>query len=175
MTKPSSKTFGIDLGKLRLGNSCYYVKRRSIVEKIVFGQRTFYARFERVDEPLDDTVISQHLNRQFTIAAPLLSEGKTNYLVIEYRGSEPLRFYHTSKHLMEALQVEEYNYYQGKRKNYIQLFIDTEALPLEKADQMLRNISDDLELRLTKEWKCFPDITLPECYNIVTLPYGKYP
>jgi len=173
-TKPSIKENGITLELPELDKSCYYVKKSSIVEKITFNHRTFYGKFERIDEALSDTVISQHLNHQYTIASPLLKDGKTDYLVIEYRGMEPLRFYHTSKHLMQLLQVDRYRYYQGKRKNYVQLFIEVEGLPLKEADEMVRKISDDLEQRLPKEWKCFPDTTLPESYNIITLPYQDY-
>ncbi|OQX72793.1 MAG: hypothetical protein B6D59_07575 [Campylobacteraceae bacterium 4484_4] len=174
MTKPSTKGCSITLSQLKLDRSYYYVKRRSIVEKITFDHRTFYAKFEKIDEALSDTVISQHLNRQYTIAAPLLTKGKTNYLVIEYRGSEPLRFYHTSKHLMRTLLIDDYCYFEGKRDHYIQLFIPVDSLPLEEADESVRKISDALAMRLPREWKSFPDITLPESYNIITLPYSEY-
>lgn len=116
-------------------------------------------------------VISQHLDRQFVIASPLLSHGKTNYLIIEYKGSQSSRFYHMSKHLMQTLQIDDYAYYEGKKHHYLQLFIPVDALPLEEADEMVHKISDALETRLPREWKCFPDKTLPECYNIITLPY----
>lgn len=165
---------GITPLQLNLDRSHYYVKRRSIVEKITFDHRTFYAKFERIDETLSDTVISQHLDRQYTIAAPLLKQGKTNYLVIEYRGSEPLRFYHTSRHMMQTLQIEEYLFFEGKKHHYIQLFIPVDTLSLKEADENVRKISDALATRLPKEWKSFPDITLPESYNIITLPYGEY-
>lgn len=145
------------------------------MEKVVFENRTFYAKFERIDGVLDHTVISQHLDRQYTIATPLLKEGKTHYLVIEYRGVDPMRFYHTGRHLMQTLMEENFRFYQGKRKNYVQLFIEVDSLSLKDADERVRLLSAELELRLPREWKCFPDITLPECYNIVTLPYSPYP
>jgi len=175
MTERSIKEHCIDFDTLKLERDHYYVKRGSIVEKVVFEHRTFYAKFERIDETLSQTVISQHLDRQYTIATPLLRKGKTRYLVIEYRGADPLRFYHTSRHLMQTLMEEHYSYFQGKRKNYVQLFIEVDPLSLKEADERVRLLSDELALRLPREWKCFPDITLPECYNIVTLPYHPYP
>ncbi len=174
MTKPSIKESGITLDSLHLNLSHYYVKRRLIVEKITHNHRTFYAKFERIDEKLSRTVFSQHLDRQYIIAASILDQGKTNNLILEYRGTEPSRFYHTSKHLLHTLQIEKYQYYKGKKSNYLQLFIPVESLALEEADEMVHKISDALETRLPKEWKCFPDKTLPECYNIITLPYQKY-
>ena len=164
----------ITLDSLHLNLSRYYVKRRLIVEKITFNHRTFYAKFEQVNEPLTDTVFSQHLDRHYTIAASLLDQGKTNNLILEYRGSEPSRFYHNSKHLMHTLDIETYQYYEGKKRDYLLLFIPIETLTLEKADETVHKISDALEMRLTKEWKCFPDKTLPEPYNIITLPYREF-
>ncbi|HHD72377.1 MAG TPA: DUF1882 domain-containing protein [Epsilonproteobacteria bacterium] len=174
MIKLSTKEFDITLELPGLDKSYYYVKRRSIVEKITFHHRTFYAKFERIDEPLTPTVISQHLNRQYTIAAPLLKNGKTNYLVIEYRGREPLRFYHTSRHVMHMFQIDQYAYFEGKKHHYIQLFIPVDALPLNQANENIQKVSDALAMRLPKEWKCFPDPSLPDSYNIITLPYGTY-
>ncbi len=173
-TKPSTKEPHIDFDTLSLNGSHYYVKRRSIVEKITFEHRTFYVKFERIDETLTETVVSQHLNRQYTIAVALLDHGRINNLVLEYRGGKPARFYHTSKHLLHTLQIEDYQYYKGKKSNYLQLFIPVDALSLTEADDMIQKISDELQMRLTKEWKCFPDKSLPECYNIITLPYQKY-
>ncbi len=164
----------INFDALNLNSSHYYVKRRSIVEKITFNHRTFYAKFENIKEQLTDTVLSQHLSRQYTIAVSLLDQNRTNNLVLEYRGEKPARFYHTSKHVLQTLQIEDYQYYKGKKSNYLQLFISVDALPLAEADDMAQKISDELEMRLIKEWKCFPDKSLPACYNIVTLPYQKY-
>jgi len=160
--------------KLKLDRSHYYVKRRSIVEKITFNHRTFYAKFEKINEPLSDTVISQHFNHQYIIAAPLMTNGKTSYLVIEYRGLEPSRFYHTGKYVMQTLQINDYTFFEGKKHHYIQLFIPVDELPLDEASRSIQKISDALETRLPKEWKCFPDNTLPESYNIITLPYKEY-
>ena len=108
MTKPSIKESGITLDSLHLNLSHYYVKRRLIVEKITYRHRTFYAKFERINEALTETVFSQHLDRQYIIAASILDRGKTNNLILEYRGAEPSRFYHTSKHLLHTLQIEKY-------------------------------------------------------------------
>ncbi|MEA3490818.1 MAG: DUF1882 domain-containing protein [Campylobacterota bacterium] len=174
MIKRSTKECSITPLSLNLNRAYYYVKRRSIVERVSFNNRTFYAKFERVDEPLSDMVISQHLSHQYIIAAPLLENNQTNYLIIEYRGVETLRFYHMSRHLLKLLEISDYHYYEGKRKNYLQLFIPVDRLSLEDADEMVHKISDDLGERLIKDWKCFPDKSLPESYNIITLPYRDY-
>jgi hypothetical protein len=143
------------------------------VEQISFNNRTFYAKFERIDEPLSPLLLQQHLQREYTIAAPLLEAGRTNYLVIEYKGEEYQRFYHLIKHLFSTLEIENYSIYQGKSEERLQVFIEVDQLSLKEADKRLRELSEMLKLKLTKKWKYLPDASLPEAYNIVTLPYKK--
>jgi hypothetical protein len=159
---------------LELPDHCYYIKRSTIVEKIHFRHRTFYAKFERIDEPLTPLLLDQHLRREYTIAVPLILDGHTDYLVLEYRGTDPLRFYHLSRHLMETLQIRDYHHYQGKRAHYVQLFIAVAHLCIKEADALLQRISDDLTLKMPRAWKCFPDPSLPKSYQIITLPFKRF-
>lgn len=158
---------------LDLFDTHYYIKRNSIVEQIQFNNRTFYAKFERIDEPLTPLLLEQHLKREYTIAVPLLKNGHTNYLVIEYKGEEHQRFHHLVKHFFATLGIENYHIYQGKDEERIQVYIEVDQLSLEKADKRLKELSDMLKAKLVKKWKCLPDASLPEAYNIVTLPYQK--
>jgi L-rhamnose mutarotase len=160
------KVFDLDLI-----DTHYYIKRNSIVEQIVFNNRTFYAKFERINEPLTPLLLEQHLKCEFTIAAPLLEKGYTDYLVIEYKGEEHQRFHHLIKHLFATLEIENYHIYQGKSEERLEVFIEVDRLSLEEADRRLRELSEMLKQKLTKKWKCLPDSSLPEAYNIVTLPY----
>jgi len=159
---------------LELHDSHYYIKRNTIVEKIHFNHRTFYAKFERIEEPLTPLLLNQHLNRQYTAAAPLLREGRTNYLVLEYRGEEYLRFYHLVRQLFRTLHIEAYQVYQGKHEETVQVFIEVKPLSLKEADKALQEISDALKEKLGKKWKTLPSASLPEAYNIITLPYKKF-
>lgn len=155
---------------LELFDDHYYIKRNTIIEQIQFDNRTFYAKFERVDEPLTPLLFEQHQNRQFIIAAPLLKDNRTNYLVIEYKGEEHKRFRHLVKHLFKTMHLSDYYIYQGKDIERLQVFIAVDRLPLQEAEVQLQTLSDALEEKMTKKWKCLPSITLPEAYNIVTLP-----
>lgn len=157
----------------RLNRTHYYIKRASVVEKIVFENRSFYAKFERVDERLDGVVLSQHLKKEIIIAASLLDDGYTNLLVLEYKGNEPLRFYHTVKQLFQTLDIERFYPFEGKSEKHIQIYIPTEKISLHEAHKRLMEISDFLSLKLPVEWQTLPNETLPEAYNIVTLPYKK--
>ena len=151
----------------------YYIKRSAIVEKIVFDNRTFYAKFEHIEDPLTPLILKQHFHREYTIAVPLLKENKTNYLLIEYKGEEHQRFYHLVKHLFKTLDIEKYHIYEGKDVERLQVFIEVNNLSLEDADAKLQELSDALKEKMTKKWKCLPSSSLPKEYNIVTLPYKK--
>ena len=164
------KVFDLDLFDER-----YYIKRQTIVEQIQFDNRTFYAKFERMHEPLTPLLLKQHQNRQYSIAVPLLKNNHTNYLVIEYKGEEHQRFYHLIKHLFKTLDISDYHIYQGKDIERLQVFIAVKQLSLEEADSKLQVLSNALKEKMTKKWKCLPSLRLPEAYNIVTLPYNTLP
>ena len=158
---------------LELFDSYYYIKRNTIVEQIPFNNRTFYAKYERIDEPLTPLLLEQHLDREYTIAAPLLKDNKTNYLVIEYKGEEHQRFYHLAKHLFKTLDITDYQIYEGKDEERLQIFIAVDSLCLEVAEAHLLKLSNALKEKMVKKWKCLPSNSLPDAYNIITLPYKK--
>ena len=118
-------------------------------------------------------LLDQHLDKQFIIAVPLLKDAHTHYLVLEYKGEEHQRFYHLVKHLFHTLIIEDYYIYQGKDEEKIQVFIEVDSVPLKEAELQLQALSLALEQKLSKKWKCLPSASLPEAYNIVTLPYKK--
>ena len=104
---------------------------------------------------------------------PLLKDNHTNYLVIDYKGEEHQRFYHLVKHLFKTLDITEYYIYQGKTSERLRVFIEVDNISLEVADTRLKEISDALKTKMVKKWKCLPSLSLPEDYNIVTLPYQE--
>lgn len=158
---------------LDLFDDYYYIKRNTIVEQVQFDNRTFYAKFECINEPLTPLLFEQHQNRQYSIAAPLLKDNHTNYLLIEYKGDEHKRFHHLIKHLFKTLNITDYHIYQGKDIERLQVFIRVQKLTLKEADARLKILSNALKEKMIKKWKCLPSITLPEAYNIVSLPYKR--
>jgi hypothetical protein len=94
-------------------------------------------------------------------------------LLIEYKGEEYQRFFHLVKHLFKTLDIEKYHIYEGKDVERLQVFIEVNQLTLEEADAQLQKLSDALKEKMTKKWKCLPSVSLPEEYNIVTLPYKE--
>ena len=94
-------------------------------------------------------------------------------MVLEYKGEEHQRFYHLVKHLFHTLDIENYHIYQGKDEEKIQVFIEVDNISLQEAELQLQALSLALKQKLTKKWKCLPSASLPEAYNIVTLPYKE--
>jgi len=161
----------IVLDTLGFNRSHYYIKRPYIVEKISFDNRTFYAKFERINEELDDTVLTQHLKKEIVIAAPLLENDYTNLLVLEYKGDEPMRFFHTIKQLFNSMNIQSFYIFKGKSDRHLQIFIPTPKIKLQEAHERLEKLSNLLATKLPVEWRTLPSKNLPEAYNIVTLPY----
>jgi hypothetical protein len=142
-----------------------------IAQRIPFGNRTFYAKFERIDEPLTPLLLKQHHQKEYTIALPLLQDNHTNYLVIEYKGQRAKHFCLLAQHLMHSLKQTNYHLYQGKDEERVQLFISVERLHLTQAHAQVQEISRLLAQKMPIQWRCLPSLELPEAYNIVTLPY----
>ena len=95
-------------------------------------------------------------------------------MVIEYKGEEHQRFYHLVKHLFKTLHIEKYHIYEGKDVERLQVFIDVGQLNVEDAEAQLHDLSSALKEKMVKKWKCLPSTSLPEAYNIVTLPYKEH-
>ncbi len=93
--------------------------------------------------------------------------------MLEYKGDEHQRFYHLIKHLFNTLKIDNYHIYQGKDEEKVQVFIEVDNIPLKEAELQLQALSLALKQKLTKKWKCLPSASLPEEYNIVTLPYQE--
>jgi L-rhamnose mutarotase len=118
-------------------------------------------------------VIKQHLDKQYTIAIPLLKQNHTNYLVLDYKGDEHKRFVPLVKHLFNSMKISNYNIYQGRDEKRVRVFVSVNNMPLKEAEVKLQEISDNLSQKLSKKWKCLPLSSLPNEYNIVTLPYKE--
>jgi hypothetical protein len=150
----------------------YYIQRDSIVETIKVNNRTFYSKFEKIDTPPTPLLIKQHLNRDFTIALPLITNN-INYIVLEYRDDESNHFFYILKYLLKSLYITEFYTYRGVHKGTIQTFIPVKELNLEDTYKEIEKIKQILDFKLIKRYKILPDKNLPENYNKITLPIKK--
>ena len=149
----------------------YYIKRPRIVEKIEHDGRTFYAKFARVDAPLETKQIAEHLAHHHTLALPLEAQGMGSHVVFLYEGDAPERFVHIFEHLMKTQGITDYQIFPGKRASIRLLILSRPRQSIADLHAYAQTLSERLETQITKSWKLLPDPALPESYNIVTLPY----
>ena len=174
MIAPSTETLPIEetLARLAAPADHYYLKSSSIVESIEHHGRTFYSKFRRIDEPVNEILIRQHLHREITLALPLLHDNRGERLYIEYLGDEPERFIQTLLHLFRHLGYRDYALFRGKREERRSVVLFLPEQELESLHRLGGELSDMLQTRLPKSWRILPDRRLPEAYNIMTMPYG---
>jgi len=151
----------------------YYLKRSRIVEKITFNNRTFYAKFERIDEPPSSLLSTQHLQREYTVALPLVENGKTDYIVFEYKGKEASRFAAFMARLLESERDEKYAVFKGGNDEKVQIFLFVNRIPIDTVQHTVDRLAPKIRSRFGNDWKALPSPHLPDAYNIVTLPYAR--
>gem|GEM_PF-3933223 len=91
----------MDLKLIKMVSDHYWVKQDTVVDKLSFKGRTFYNKFEKVNAPLSQAVINQHLKGDITVAHSLVNRhNKVENIVIDYNGRDPERFYHKAQLLL---------------------------------------------------------------------------
>jgi hypothetical protein len=157
---------------LEFDTEFYYIQRDTIVDKIKFNNRTLYSKFEKIDIQPTPLLIEQHLNREFTIALPLITNNHTNYIVLEYEKEETNSFYYLLKHLLKSLYITEFYIYESINR-VVQIFIPIKNTPLQEAYKKVKIIKQTLEVKSSKRCKIFPDENLPKNYNKIIIPIKK--
>ncbi len=175
MIAPSTDfpTFAEAVRSLAATPAYHYRKHPSIVSRTEHNGRTLYSRFARVDRPLDDRSIREHLAGIQTLALPLTHAGEGSVIVFIYDGTSPERFVHLFEHLMHRQGITDYSVFHG-RSNTIRLLVIPRPLqPITSLYAFARELSAALEEALPRSWKILPDPSLPEGWNILTIPYDN--
>ena len=158
---------------LKFDSDFYFIQKDSIVEKITFDNRTLYSKFKKINTPPTALLIKQHLNRELTIALPLIQDGYANYIVLEYDREESNHFFYLIKHLLKLLNIEHFYTYESSKKNSVQIFIPTKRVRVANIYNQVEEIEQILELKSSKRCKILPNRKLPVKYNKITLPIKK--
>ena len=88
----------MDTALIKMNTSHYWIKRDSIVSKIEYKGRTFFNKFELINEPLSYQVIKDHDEGKITVAHSLILPGdKVENIVFDYNGRMPERFWHRTQ------------------------------------------------------------------------------
>ncbi|MDY0116630.1 MAG: DUF1882 domain-containing protein [Sulfurimonadaceae bacterium] len=165
----------MDLKLIKMITDHYWIKRETVVDKISFKGRTFYNKFERVNAPLSQAVINQHLKGEITVAHSLInSNNKVENIVIDYNGTDPERFYHRTQLLLREEGFINFTAFQTKTHGHLHVYIHKGHTTLHEAIQLGKTLSMKLAAKQPKQWKIFPNDEMPNEYNILTLPYEVY-
>lgn len=165
----------IDISLIKIVSDHYWIKRENIVRKIDFRGRTFFDKYERIDEPLTHSLIKQHEAGEITIAHSLINQfDKVENIVFDYNGRYTERFWHRAQLLLREEGFINFTAYESKTFGHLHLYIHKGHTTLQEAYQLGTMLSMKLGQRLPREWRMFPNPDLPRDFNILALPYNLY-
>jgi len=150
----------------------YYLKHPKIIEEITFEGHTFLSKYERVDAYLSDDLIARHQARKITIATSIPSDAQ--YLLFDYNGKEQALFYHKMAKVLRQQGIDTFIAYESKTPLHLHLYLYCGEISAPQREELGKIISDNLEKKLQKQWRIFPNPALPEAYNIINLPYDIF-
>ena len=165
----------MDLKLIKMVTDHYWVKSDDVVDKIAFKGRTFYNKYERVNKPLSQQVINQHLKGEITVAHSLInSRDKVENIVIDYNGRDPQRFYHRAQLLLREEGYINFTAFETKTPGHLHLYIHKGHTDLQEAYQLGKLLNMKLAAKMPNQWRIFPTQDLPLEYNILNLPQEVY-
>ncbi|HUH42096.1 MAG TPA: DUF1882 domain-containing protein [Sulfurimonas sp.] len=164
-----------DLNLIKMSTDHYWIKRDTVVDKIIFKGRTFYNKFEKVNATLSQAIINQHIKGEITVAHSLISKNdQVENIVIDYNGRDPERFYHKTQLLLREEGFINFTAYKTRTEGHLHVYIHKGHTTLQEAIQLGKMISMKLAAKQPKQWRMFPNADMPEEYNILTLPIDVY-
>ena len=173
--KKENDLTAMDLSLIKMNTSHYWIKRDEVVDKIIHRGRTFFNKYEKVNAPLTQAIINQHLKGEITVAHSLINTmGKVENIVIDYNGRDPQRFYHRAQLLLREEGFINFTAYETKTEGHLHLYIHKGHTALAEAISLAKTLSLKLAAKQPMQWKMYPSGDLPEEYNILTLPYEVY-
>jgi hypothetical protein len=165
----------MDLKLIKMVSDHYWVKSDTVVDKISYKGRTFYNKYEKVNKPLNQSVINQHIKGEITVAHSLINaRDKVENIVIDYNGRDPQRFYHKAQLLLREEGYINFTAFETKTTGHLHLYIHKGHTTLQEAYQLGKLISMKLASKMPKQWRVFPTQDLPLEYNILNIPTEVY-
>ncbi|HIC45039.1 MAG TPA: DUF1882 domain-containing protein [Sulfurimonas sp.] len=165
----------MDLKLIKMVSSFYWIKSDSVIDKLAYKGRTFYNKYEKIDKPLNQQLINQHLKGELTVAHSLINtRNKVENIVIDYNGRDPQRFYHRAQLLLREEGYINFTAFETKTEGHLHLYIHKGHTDLQEAYQLAKLISAKLASKMPKQWRVFPTQDLPLEYNILDIPQEVY-
>ena len=167
--------YNIDTSLIKMITDHYWIKRDKIVEKRTHNGRMFFDKYEKIDERLNNNLVSQHLKGEISIAHSLINRfDKVENIVFDYNGRNTERFWHRAQLLLREEGFINFTAYKSKTDGHLHLYVHKGHTTLQEGYQIAKMLSMKLSQRLPREWKVFPDPDIPKEFNILALPYELY-
>ena len=165
----------MDLKLIKMLTSHYWVKQNKTLDKVSYNGRTFFNKYERVDEMLTSKIIDRHLKKEITVAHSLINErDKVENIVFDYNGRNTERFWHRAQLLLREEGFINFTAYESATPGHLHLYIHKGHTTLQEAYQLGKMLSMKLSQRLPREWRMFPSDEMPREFNILAIPYEVY-
>lgn len=165
----------MDLKLIKMLTDHYWQKQSSIVSKIEFKGRTFYNKYEKIENRLTQAIIDKHLKKEITVAHSLINKhNKVENIVIDYNGRDPERFYHKAQLLLREEGYINFTAFETKTPGHLHLYIHKGHTTIPEAIQLGKTLSMKLAAKQPKQWKMFPNQEMPEEYQILNIPYEVF-
>lgn len=165
----------IDTALIKMITDHYWIKRDTVVEKRIHNGRTFFDKYERINETLTNTIISRHEKGEITVAHSLINKfDQVENIIFDYNGTNTDRFWQRAQLLLREEGFINFTAYESKTSGHLHLYIHKGHTTLQEAYQIGKMLSMKLSAKLPREWKVFPDPDIPREYNILALPYKLY-
>jgi len=168
--------YSVDTKLIKMLTKHYWIKKDGVVNKIEHKGRTFYNKFEKVDQMLSRQVMNDHSDGKITVAHSLINESRNivENIVIDYNGRNTDRFWHRTQLLLREEGFINFTAYESKTAGHLHVYIHKGHTTVSEAYQLAKMLDMKLAQKMPREWKMFPNADLPPEYNILTLPYAVY-
>ena len=167
--------YNIDVSLIKMVSDHYWIKRDTIVQKVDFNGRVFFDKFERIDQPLNNSIIKDHLDGKIKVAHSLINRfDKVENIVFDYNGRNTERFWHRAQLLLREEGFINFTAYKSKTEGHLHLYVHKGHTTLQEGYQIAKMLSAKLSQKLPREWRMFPTQELPREFNILALPYDLY-
>lgn len=168
--------YNVDIKLIKMLTDHYWIKRDSVVNKLTHKGRTFFNKFERVDQMLSRQIMNEHSDGKITVAHSLINSKRNivENIVIDYNGRNTERFWHRTQLLLREEGFINFTAYESKTPGHLHIYIHKGHTALQEAYQLAKTLDMKLAQKMPREWKMFPNADMPIEYNILALPYSVY-
>lgn len=168
--------YNVDTKLIKIISDHYWIQRNKVVNKLTFKGRTFFDKYEKVDQMLTRQIMNEHSDGKITVAHSLINPRRNivENIVIDYNGRNTERFWHRTQLLLREEGFINFTAYNSKTPGHLHVYIHKGHTTIQEAYQLAKMLDMKLSQKMPREWKMFPNSDLPPEYNILALPYSVY-